>query len=480
MIMALSDDVKARIKALEGQVCDISESTREQMKTLEESFRSQSAGIHRQMKLLVEKQEQASMEKFNCQMQELRGDLDKLVQRHIREQQKLEEQNLRKSEQVLAELKREKELLENRIKGMEEYLASAEATGRQKAQEMWDALARTEEEIDRKPHQLFCPYQFETIKKGRTDILRFMDNGMYQSASGQAAIMIADYEQLGVRTDQKYGEWEGLYKYFSALLETISGQINLFNQAGMSTPYQEKIFLSEKEKNYWSQGEYQWMMDYVEKANDLKTMIEWKGIPEYLKSQEGMGLDQLTDMYYDLRIQKNHIYAVLNCISSERYYSDQRYVWGERIAHVLKEADYDLTEMYWEEAAGPMKDAWWYQQSHRSPDGYWENQMGTYYMTFEFGLGDYLLVKIVPIRENGICIRNQCYIMLDMYSSKNARSIENIIHRNIQRISSVICAETLSCGQSEQRYADVERGKKKPASVKEQEKYLNMAGERRK
>ena len=477
--MALSDDVRKRLRELEQEEKKEEKRHLKKLQQLKAEFKAENAQVYQQMKQLLQERETAIHEEFNDQMLKLRQQADDQVQQYLQQQQALEESKRKEREKALEKIRKEREILENRVNDIEAHLADKSSREKQRAKEMLDELSQIEEKAALSPHQVFFGNQFDIIRNGWDNIERFMRDEMYQAASGQAALMMADYELLEAKTDQKYREWEVLYQRFSTLLQTIWMQVNMFNQSRFATPFAQKIFMSDTEKNFWSQGDYSWMMQYLDQANNLESQIGIEGIEQYLKGQTAIDVDQLTDLYYDLREERNHIYAILNCINNERYYSDQRYVWGEQIAKVMEDLDYDLTEIYWEEASSFMQKQQWYQESHQNSDEYAENQLGTYFMTFEFGNHDCFFVKIVPIRENGICVRNQCYLTIDMNSSKNAHSMQNILASNGQRISSAIGANAVSFVENISDYDIVERSVKKASSITEQQKYLNLVSGRR-
>ena len=477
--MALKDDIRAKIQKLEQEEHQMMESHLCQIQQLEKEFHNEAAQIYRQMKNLIQEREKLALEEFNDHMLQLRQQVDDRFQQYVMQQQRLETHNRREREKIVQELQKEREILEKRIEKIDAYYTERSDIEKRRAMELLEQLKEVEVNVLNSPHQVFCGNQFDVIALGRENIEHFLQDGMYQAVSGQAAMMIADYQLLAAKTDQKYREWEVLYRRFSALLQTIWGQVNSFNQSRLTTPFAQYVLLTDVEKDFWSQGEYRWMMRYLDEANGLESQIGWEGIEQYLKSQAAYDVDKMTDLYYDMREEKNHIYAILNCINNERFYSDQRYVWGEKIVNILKESDYNVIERYWEEASESMRVQQWYQASHKYADDYAENQLGTYAMTFEFGYQDYLHVKIVPIREYGICVRNQCYLMVDMNSAKNAQSTQNIIVSNCQRISVAIDAHVISCGESMTAYDNAEKNAKKLSSIKEQQKYLNLISGRR-
>lgn len=468
------DEIRRKITYLEKQLSETEKNYKQNLRLIEEEYKKRQQDAKLRIENLIENKKKQELSEFSRQLNLLRMEQEKIISHYIEAQKQAELVRQQERENELSKIKGEKDKLEEIIKTYKEENKKRGERQQDYAESMMHQLTDAKHDANSTPHALFCPKQFETIEQRDNELNEFRQKEMYEAVIGLASVLITDFELLKVTTEQRANEWNILYTRFSQLFQIISHDVNEFEQTPFHTPFMESVLLSEQEKNYWSRGEYKWMKEYLSNTGNLLSEIATSGVEQYLLSPKAYGLAEISDSYYDLKREKNHIYAIMNCIESERYYSDQRYLWGEYIINALEDVGYSLIQTFWEEADGGMLNKEWYNESHLQEMEHYENQSGYYMVEMGLGMKDKLEIKIYPVRENGICSRNECGILLNMATSGNQKSKDTILLVNKQRIESLIQSKVMIYGNPEDSVKR-EKEARKTVSVQEQEKYLNIA-----
>ena len=459
----MDHEFEREIRNLQKKLDDEKLRMDKELKEQKALFQRQLEACDKKLSNYVKKQKEDLESSFLERAQSLQRETDQLLDEYIARQRETEKQYQEQQRLIIDKIKALCEENKKKIISLEGQLEQREEYAREAYDEASGRLNAIERQVKDEPFRILLGRtpDFDT---GREAIKRMLLKKMYETAAGHTDHIVMEYELLLNEIDIKVKEWETEFHYFNTLVQVLSDRFRTFDQMPLDTPYSSGVIMSEEEKDFWSQGEYGKIRRLLEDATTLATDISCMGMKNYLMAHKDESIEPMLDQYLRVRRWKNRVYALIRAVTNERYYSDQRYVWGDNIISSMERAGYILLDASWEEASISMQEKEWYQLTH--PDSTLpENQLGYYCLVFGFGEGDTVSIYIVPEREHGVVEKNTIHINVKMNSSCEEESKKEILGDAEAIVFAA--AKTNAIGHQQ-------RNQSQP-SVEEQVKFLNLS-----
>lgn len=473
--MTQADEIRKRITELEAKLADQELLYKRRITLLESDLYDRQEEVKSEITNLIYKEKTSALDEFNIKVAELRNDLERHVNDYINSRKEKDEELRKERERFVKEIEAEKERLESVLNSYKEARNSHLSQKRELAERKLSELTEHEKRLSDSLCNTLYSEDLDIIRYGRENVIELIKQSMYEAAIGQSSILILDCKTLEKQVDKYYQEWETAFSRLRAEYSLVNFNVELFEHKSFSSAYSSSFNMNINEMDFWSRGEYSWMKEFLDSLSDLLRDVLYLGIDSYLRKEQSIGVTELADYYYKLKKEKNHIYAILNCVEVERVYSDERYVWGKTIAEVLSEAGYLCSSLHWDEPDLSVSKTKWFQLTHSDEAEVHEDQAGSLILTFFMGnKKDMLSVYISPEREHGVCIRNILHMFLHMQSYLDDNSKQRIIETNISRLTPFIPGKWNIYGNDENICKNRLQSESNQISIKAQENHLNI------
>ena len=376
------------------------------------------------------------LEDYRREMRTKLDQHDKIVQqeyeRLLREYQKsidreLQEQQLQMSreyQRLLEDIKRQEALWQSKTQELEDLIRELKEEKEKKDQiseeEARESILQAQEacvEVDQKAHEYFFPNRLNVLLNALRDARSFQTGGLNEAAIAIAVSVRSGSNRLGFDIDEKYEEWERLFKLFQNKTELLTMKTEGMLEEWFLVAYgsEKKIQnLSDKDReeayksiDFWSRGEFGDICDRAREFQNQTALIEKLGCLQYLKSksEEGIASEDLQEQMKEIDRMLNRIEPMSRLFQARFGASCDRITLAEEIQNFLEEeVDLSFVEGQYkavEDAAGRKRDYTRYMEM-RYGEEYDRTDMREWYETvFENKIGTKYFVYIVPFDDNG-------------------------------------------------------------------------------
>lgn len=344
-------------------------------------------------------------------------------QDNIRKIREADEAASLEREIYLKQLKESNEELRREIEHIEEEEENRKHTSLYFAKKSLEEADVVQKNVEMEPHEFFFPEQLDIILEHLEKTQLFINNEMYGAAASMAEAAIVELELLEIKTRQKRHEWELLYQIYKELVERIHQKLTEFKEEELITRA-GRFKLSDKERTFWSREHFDSIESQINQAYDIVQNIEIIGINQYLKSGKAEKEYHFTRNIQNIRNLEDCLVAVITCIRNERIFSDERFVFGQAVAEMYSGRGYTI-----------LKDEY----KHDAYDK--ENPMDSYEVEVSINGIDKMRISLVPRRENGVVISNECLVSEEVKTIYDDKLVRNTNQECKELIKENICKE---------------------------------------
>lgn len=421
--MATVEQLNRQIKQLQDEMRYLKaedEKFRRRMKAeMEEQTRRYELEFKETLRRQKNETEQLYMQRIRTFQEEMLRESD----RKYRELEQCAKEIEMKQRKKIDELSAYNEELCKLLKDIKHNVEERDACHLLNVQNALRELEECRKETDTTPHEFFFKGEFDIIDSHATDIEGIIENQMYEAAMADANSVMLEFELLQVKVEQAFQEWLSAFEDYCRLVRQMEQRIRLLEKQTIHTAA-GKFCMTISELEYWSSHTYLAFKEKISKA--LKTIedIEKNGIISYLKSTENVGRRAIFSSVTEAKIWQDELAGIINCILSERLFSDERWKLGKDAHDILAGEGYVLIRKGFRRKKKNGKDI--------------EAPIDCYEVVESLQGRDKIRITLVPIREHGVTVKNECIVSLDAETIQDRCTIENVITTNVNRIQPIV------------------------------------------
>lgn len=334
----------------------------------------------------------------------LREELMAEMQRNVEAIRRADQQSQAQRTRLLQQLQQLNRELQEEMDRLRQQQGRQQESGRAVAEQLLGRARAQAMAVEREPHQLFCPSQFEVLQEHLSTAVRMLEMKLYDTAAAMADAAWTEFELLGIQVRERQREWEQVYQIYEAIASGLYQAMEAFEAEPVLTPLGSFI-LEDDDRTYWSRDQYQPVRDSVAKAYRLVEGIRDAGsITDFLRTHTVAKGFVLNNQINSLRRLNEQLTAVTLCIRNELFYSDQRCQMAVRAGKLLKSMGYQVGEPKFR--------------------GDPEDLLDCCELTASINGVDMITLIFVPQREDGIVVRNICILVPDIRTLPNPNLIQ--------------------------------------------------------
>ena len=388
-------DASAELRRLERKLEELEAANNARLRSLRENYEERERKLRADYEALLKQRGQKAEEELRAALLASEKKLLKLQKEHFAEIEEAERRAKKEREKYRARM--EELARENRDEL--EKIRKAEAEREEKAHSACHAMMLETEEAKREaeavPHEYFFPRQMplfiEELSKGRG----FLGQKMYEAAAAIISAAGLQMKTLKEKTLKRQEEWETMYARYKAMVIGMHRDLTAFRKKTFETKAGEFTLENDAVRDFWCAGAFIPTAEAVEKAYALVRGIEENGHTAYLKAREPLSDYQVSKTIQEAEKLEKQLRAVMEVITAERTFSDERYVVGNRVADLYEEQGYEIDLCDFKDD-NPL-DVFEVIAMHRNAGGEGAND---------------IRFTIIPERADGVVRRNRCIIWM--------------------------------------------------------------------
>lgn len=391
----------------------------------------------RQLERELQQAIEENRNRMNTELQQrtilLRQQMMAEIQRQAEETRRVEENARKEREARLQQLDVLNRQLKDELENIKNHTSALAAYSKEQALRRKREAKRQQEIVRKLPHAFFHPGQMEIYEEhlDQTDVM--LNASMYDAAAATADAVLSELQIFEITLQEDQRNWLELYQIYRRLIQALYEQISAFEIQKVET--RSGVFppMPLPQMEYWSGKSYGTIRKQVMDAYKIIQEIEESSdVSEYLNTKGSIRITQFQSRIIALHRLAEQVSAVITCIQSERFYSDERYEMAGDAMNCLEDQGYHIRE----EACG----------FREVPDG---EPIDSYEIAATINGIDFLHLSFVPVRENGVTIRNICLVTVEMHSTYESRLISGVAQKTINALAKCqrpICAQWNSQG----------------------------------
>lgn len=460
--MAAERQIRRRIRELQKQI--------EKLSHEQDTFRCEMERKMEERLLQFHYEYSATLKRQKDETEELYTNRLRMFQEQIAEEMRQQYQQLRdhaeeagrKQAEKIEELSRCNEELTELLKKMRHHTEEMEEEQSLAASDLALQVKQSRESADSTPHEFFFDGEFEIIDSHAVQIEDEIEKKMYQAASADASSVMMEFELLRVKAQQALQEWLLAFQDYGRMIHELRQRLTILEEQKIQT-MAGTFHMSVTELDFWSSGMYLPFKRKIEDALAVIEKIEKQGVVPYLKANKSEQRRGMFEMVSEVRRWGDELTGIINCILSERMLSDERWIIGRKTAEMFKELGYFEVHKGFRESNQESGD----EKSSSKGKKIVENPLDCYDLTETIQGVDRLQIVFVPVRENGVAVRNECMIALEARTLQDMELTREIMAINKERIESMLNGICVSTAESRENMgqciaAEEQRKKKKP------------------
>jgi len=407
--MATERQLRERMRRLEEQIAQLERQNRTVHQQIAAQTEQQLRRVQTQIQEVYRRKLNETEAAYASRVRQFQEEITRQNSRQLaqlREESEQLSQKTRKAVQDLEECNRE---LRDELKKLREEADRQQADFLQAAREAQQQAEKAKDRAEQTPHSFFCPQEFDIIAADIQTVKDMISSGMYQAAVSEAGCVELDFKLLCIKVEQAFSEWMQAFENYRALLGMLYNQLKAFEGKVLNT-CAGTFVMKPGELNFWSCGTYSDLSGKITEAYDAFYKMDREQILEYLQSQAGTNRRAIYDLLTQGRKWGDHLTAVMNCIVSERVFSDQRYVVAEKVADALEELNYWVEDMRFDPPDECRTQPWYTADQE-------ENPINSHELTMLLGKGNRVRLRAIPRRQHGLATDNLFYLTVDLSSA---------------------------------------------------------------
>jgi hypothetical protein len=335
------------------------------------------------------------MRQHNAQLEQLQQEADAIN----RKTQKL----LKELEDCNRELREELEKLRNEA-------SSRDALSQQLAKDAQVQADEARRLANETPHEFFFPQEFEIIASHIQDIPSLIEMGMYQAAISDAGCLALEFNLLRAKVSHAFSEWMQAFEEYRALVDLLYRRLTEFEKQQIQTSA-GTFSMKPRELDFWSCGSYSALSEKIAAAYNTYCNMDREKIMAYLEGQAGTNRNAIYDLITEGKKWQDHLTAVMNCILSERLFSDQRVVVAQDAQELLQQMNFQAElSCFLPPDENKPSQPWYIAPADEDPINSFDLSMTS------VSSPNRIKLHIVPRRSYGLTVSNLYYLTVDLVS----------------------------------------------------------------
>ncbi len=437
--MATVKQLKTQLNQVQNQLVELDRNYDRMQCQLREETADQMQKLRRDFNQALERQQDITQREYSQRFERFQRDILQLQQKQMLQIETQTAEYVLQQKQYLQQIDAIQSSMAEELARLKKMIVDERAVAKEAADSAYYDMLRARDDTDSRPHNFFLPNQFRIICQQADKVCEEINGGMYQSAIADANSAAMQYDILSVKTQNSLTDWYRAYNEFQCIVDGLQVQIDSF----LHTPICGGV-LCKKECNFWSKGRFERIRLDIKKAYTMITDVQEKGVVEYLKTIENPDRNAIYSAVVQAKIWQTQLAAILNCIVQECVKSHERYSLGEVVFQVLDKDGYQIKRNQFKEASEDDSSQDWYCMP---PD---ENPFEPYEIAAAFDEKDIVHIHFVPVRDQGIVVRNECNIFIELQSIQSAKYEQNYVNSIYRKLSERL--ELFGCIQLIPRY----------------------------
>lgn len=468
--MATERELRQRIQQLQNQINALQNQQNNLHNDMLRQIDEKTKQLKRQYEASLRRKLNETEESYSRRIREFQEQITEQTKKEYIELQRQAEEISRKQKEKIKELQECNEELRECLKRIKKNTEVKDAAHRAAAIDITNEIKSSKTRVSNTPHEFFFSGEFEIINSHAVQINEEIDKGMYQAAVADAGSVIMEFDLLHTKVNQAYSEWLLAFRDYSRIINELMHRIDILEAHNLKTEAGTFI-LSEAELNFWSSGTY---LPFKEKVrNSVKTIneIEKTGITNYLKTASNEKRKAIFSKVTEAHKWSDELSAITNCILCERMLSDERWVCAQLVSQMLLKLGYSEKLKKFRIPDALLLETDWYPKGKK----FSQNPLDCFDLIETIQGEDNLQIIFVPVRENGVAVRNECIVTLFAKTLRDSELIADIINTTIRRIQSLnkpIRVVGLTESENTQRLKTEEQKRKKQPDPQGQIRFI--------
>lgn len=406
--MASYAQMNREIRRIQNQLDESNRSCNEMRRKLHSEMETNNKKLRDEFNREISRQKQLTQKEYSQRFQKLQEDILAVQRKKLQEIEKETDVYVKKQKEFLAQIEKIQTETMKELEKLKKQANKDSEAAIQFAKEAYEEMLQSRSLADQGPHTFFHPNQFDIITQQAEKIKSEIESRMYQSALADANATTMQYNVLSVKTKNNLNEWYRSYDQFKSIMVSLVEEIKTFLETEL-----DGECISEAECDFWSKGRFSRLKKEIDDAYKMVSDVERKGVIEYLKAVEHPDRTAIYSAVIQAKLWQTRLAAILGCISRERALSHERFEIGDLIAECLED-ECLLIKLC--KFRSPTEDDicqdWYVMPKDQNP-----------FETFEvvscFKDKDMIHINIVPVRQNGLVVRNECVIYIVLETIQN-------------------------------------------------------------
>ena len=370
----------------------------------------------------ISRQRQLTQREYSQRVQKLQEDILDVQRKKLQEIEKETAVYVKRQKELLMQIERIQAETNRELEELKKQASKDSATALKFAKEAYEEMLESKALADQGPHTFFHPNQFNIITQQTEKIKNEIESRMYQSALADANATAMQYDVLSIKTKNNLNEWYRSYDQFQSVVVFLVEEIKDFLEKECEKNN------GEAECDFWSKGRFSRLKKEIDDAYKMVSDIEEQGVIEYLKSIENPDRNAIYSAVIQAKIWQTRLVAILGYIRQERKLSRERFEAGNFFAECLDNECYLIKSCKFKPPTeDDARQDWYYMPKD-------ENPFEPFEVVSCFEDKDMIHIDIVPVRENGVAVRNECVIYIeletiqsDMFEAQYLRGLQGKI-----------------------------------------------------
>lgn len=466
--MASEAQLRRRIRELQTQIESLRHQNENFQNDMTRRMNERFSALKAEYDRALTRQKNETEELYAARIRTFQEQIVKEMQQQYRSLEREAARITKQQADKIAELGECNEELRSILQRMKSRSEAAESNQRMYAASLLEQLKKCRDDAGATPHEFFYKGEFEIIDSHADQIQDEIGQEMYQAASADASSVMMEFDLLKTKVEQALQEWMMAFQDYARIVRGISERIELLESHPIRTAA-GTFTMVPQELNFWSSGTY---LPYKQKIGEALRMIEEvknEGVVDYLKGQRGQPRKGIFAKVSEAHKWDDELAGITNCILSERTLSDERWAAARLVSAQLKEVGYSVVRKRYREPDASVKDAEWYPKDKK----FRQNPLDSFELIETIQGIDLLHITFVPVRDNGVAVRNECIISMTAKSLRDMALTRDVIEVNIRRVRAAVGSMNVSgAADGGAQLAAEEQSRKKSPDPKEQIRYL--------
>lgn len=466
--MASEAQLRRRIRELQTQIESLRHQNENFQNDMTRRMNERFSALKAEYDRALTRQKNETEELYAARIRTFQEQIVKEMQQQYRSLEREAARITKQQADKIAELGECNEELRSILQRMKSRSEAAESNQRMYAASLLEQLKKCRDDAGATPHEFFYKGEFEIIDSHADQIQDEIGQEMYQAASADASSVMMEFDLLKTKVEQALQEWMMAFQDYARIVRGISERIELLESHPIRTAA-GTFTMVPQELNFWSSGTY---LPYKQKIGEALRMIEEvknEGVVDYLKGQRGQPRKGIFAKASEAHKWDDELAGITNCILSERTLSDERWAAARLVSAQLKEVGYSVVRKRYREPDASVKDAEWYPKDKK----FRQNPLDSFELIETIQGIDLLHITFVPVRDNGVAVRNECIISMTAKSLRDMALTRDVIEENIRRVRAAVGSMNVSgAADGGAQLAAEEQSRKKSPDPKEQIRYL--------